>query len=204
MFGYAWRSMNRRRSCAAHPTSRSRAWWRSPPKTWSLTSTRSGGSSCWQTGVLQDLSPTFSRMYTKEGRPSVPPEHLLLPGATVPVTTDCDAEGAICTEGGRTAGNRAVIYARVSGQSQDTGGEDLNLRAYSLHRTPTPAQQARWEAVRQAKGQGLSLRSIARKLGMTRVAARKYAIAESPPTKKLSAKERAKAESLAKSLVAAD
>ncbi len=27
--------------------------------------------------VLQELSPTFSRMYAKGGRPSVPPEHLL-------------------------------------------------------------------------------------------------------------------------------
>ena len=73
-----------------------------------------------------------------------------------------------------------------------------------MHRTPTQAQQARWEAVQQAKGQGLSLRAIARNLGMSRVAARKYASAESPPTKRLSAKERAKAETLAASLVAAD
>ena len=73
-----------------------------------------------------------------------------------------------------------------------------------MHRTPTPAQQARREAVQQAKRQGLSLWSIARKLGMSRVAVTKYASAESPPTKKLSAKERAKAESLAQSLVAAD
>ena len=27
--------------------------------------------------VLQELSPTFRRMYAKRGRPSVPPEHLL-------------------------------------------------------------------------------------------------------------------------------
>ena len=27
--------------------------------------------------VLQELSPTFSRMYAKGGRPSVPPVHLL-------------------------------------------------------------------------------------------------------------------------------
>ena len=39
-FGYAWRSTNGRRPCAAHPTSRSRVWWRSPPRTWSLANTR--------------------------------------------------------------------------------------------------------------------------------------------------------------------
>ena len=75
---------------------------------------------------------------------------------------------------------------------------------HSLHRTPTQAQQARWEAMQQAKSQGLSLRAITRKLGISRVAVRKYASAESPPTKLLSARERAKAEALHASLVAAD
>ena len=73
-----------------------------------------------------------------------------------------------------------------------------------MHRTPTPTQQARWEAVQKARKQGLSLRAIARELGMSRVATRKYAIAESPPTKLLSAKERAKVEALAESQIVAD
>ena len=75
---------------------------------------------------------------------------------------------------------------------------------HQLHRTPTATQQARWEAVQKAKKHGLSLRAIARELGMSRVAARKYAMAESPPTKLLSAKERAKAEALAPSVIVAD
>ncbi len=77
---------------------------------------------------------------------------------------------------------------------------------HQLHRTPTATQQARWEAVQQAKSRGLSVRAIARELGMSRVATRKYALAESPPTKLLSAKERAKAETLvlAQSQTAAD
>ena len=65
-------------------------------------------------------------------------------------------------------------------------------------------QQARWEAVQQAKSRGLSLRAIARELGMSRVATRKYALGESPPTKLLSVKERAKAEALAQVQMAAD
>ena len=81
------------------------------------------------------------------------------------------------------------------------GGKGKPVR-YSLHRTPT--QQARWEAVQQAREKGLSLRAIARKLGMSRVATRKYAVAESPPTKLLNAKERAQAEALAQSLMVAD
>ena len=75
---------------------------------------------------------------------------------------------------------------------------------HQLHRKRTPTQQARWEAVQQAKSRGLSLRAIARELGMSRVATRKYALAESPPTKLLSAKERAKAEALAEVQIAAD
>ena len=67
---------------------------------------------------------------------------------------------------------------------------------HRLHRKPTATQQARWEAVQQAKSRGLSLRAIARELGMSRVATSKYALAGSPPTKLLSAKERAKAEAL--------
>ena len=75
---------------------------------------------------------------------------------------------------------------------------------HQLHRKPTPTQQARWEAVQQAKSRGLSLRAIARELGMSRVATKKYALAESPPTKLLSVKERAKAEALAEAQIAAD
>ena len=82
-------------------------------------------------------------------------------------------------------------------------GKEKPVR-HQLHRKPTPTQQARWEAVQQAKSRGLSLRAIARELGMSRVATRKYAVAESPPTKLLSAKERAKAEALAQGQMAAN
>ena len=80
------------------------------------------------------------------------------------------------------------------------GGKEKPLR-HQLQRPPTQAQQARWEAVQQARDQGFSLRAIARELGMSRVAVRKYPLAESPPARKLSAKERAKAEALAASLL---
>ena len=70
---------------------------------------------------------------------------------------------------------------------------------HQLQRKPTPTQQARWEAVQQAKSQGLSLRAITRELGMSKNTVGKYLKAESPPTKKLSDKERAKAQALARS-----
>ena len=44
--------------------------------------------------------------------------------------------------------------------------------------------RALWEDVQQAKLRGLSLRAIARELGIHRNTVRKYALAESPPLRK--------------------
>lgn len=83
------------------------------------------------------------------------------------------------------------------------GGKERPLR-HQLHRRPTATQQARWEAVQYAREQGLSLWAISRTLGIAKNTVKKYMWAESPPTKKLSAKERAKAEALAASPMASD
>ena len=48
-------------------------------------------------------------------------------------------------------------------------------------RKPTPLQTARWKAVQKAKRKGLSMRGIARELGIHRDTVRKYINAESPP-----------------------
>ncbi len=48
-------------------------------------------------------------------------------------------------------------------------------------RKPTPLQTARWKAVRKVKRKGLSIRGIARELGIHRDTVRKYINAESPP-----------------------
>ena len=48
-------------------------------------------------------------------------------------------------------------------------------------RKPTPLQTARWKAVQKAKHKGLSIRGIARELGIHRETVRKYMNAESPP-----------------------
>ena len=46
---------------------------------------------------------------------------------------------------------------------------------------PTPLQTARWKAVQRAKRKGLSMRGIARELGIHRDTVKKYMNAESPP-----------------------
>ena len=48
-------------------------------------------------------------------------------------------------------------------------------------RKPTPLQTARWKAVQKAKRKGLSIRRIARELGIHRETVRKYMNAERPP-----------------------
>ena len=75
---------------------------------------------------------------------------------------------------------------------KDARGGTLN----TWLRTPTPTQIARWKAIQQARLKGLSLRAIAGELGIARDTVRKYAHAEKPPTKKLSAPERAKLQAL--------
>ena len=93
----------------------------------------------------------------------------------------------------------SVKSAAVKGRT----GEAKPLR-HQLHRMPTATQKARWEAVQKARNQGLSLRAISRTLGIAKNTVKKYMSAESPPTKKLSAKERAKAEALTVSPMATD
>ena len=71
-------------------------------------------------------------------------------------------------------------------------------------RTPTPAQLARWKAIQQAPLKGMSLRAIARELGIARDTVRKYAYAEKPPTRKFTSQERAKLMALRKSATVAN
>ena len=107
----------------------------------------------------------------------------------------------------------AALESSESSDDDEANDEDVATRGrggktkpvrHQLRRTPTETQQARWEAVQQAREQGLSLRAIARKLGMARDTVGKYAKAESPPTKKLSARDRTKAEALTASLTVTD
>ena len=99
---------------------------------------------------------------------------------------------------------RLYILESAAQEEAERRGDKGKPVRHQLHRTPTSTQQARWEAVQLAREQGLSLRAIATNLGMARDTVGKYLKAESPPTKKLSAKEYAKAEALAASSTAAD
>ena len=58
------------------------------------------------------------------------------------------------------------------------------LRVIASPRKPTFLQQERWKAVQQAKLQGMSIRRMARELGIHRETVRRYIDAESPPTRR--------------------
>ena len=133
-------------------------------------------------------------------------------GATSPgsLYSECQPIADDPTNGHVSQAQRILLDSLEPTEEENLGAKRVNGKVgrggqkpvrHSLHRTPTKAQKARWEAVQKAKKQGLSLRAIARKLGMSRVAVTKCARAESPTTKRFSAKERAKAEALAASLI---
>ena len=62
---------------------------------------------------------------------------------------------------------------------QDVAG----LRVVASPRKPTFLQQERWKAVQEAKRRGLSIRGMARELGIHRDKVRRYIDADSPPTR---------------------
>ena len=72
---------------------------------------------------------------------------------------------------GLNGAHRLLLDSLEPTGEEKAGAEGMGIRAkrgagkpvrHSLHRTPTQAQRARWEAVQKAKRQGLSLRAIAR------------------------------------------
>ena len=62
--------------------------------------------------------------------------------------------------------------------------EVAGLRVVASPRRPTFLQQERWKAVQQAKLQGMSIRRMARELGIHRDTVRRYIDADSPPTRR--------------------
>ena len=65
--------------------------------------------------------------------------------------------------------------------SDRNGTESVRQAESQRRRKPTALQTARWKAVQKAKRKGLSIRGIARELGIHRDTVRKYMNAESPP-----------------------
>ena len=77
--------------------------------------------------------------------------------------------------GAMTAIGRGLAAGRLT---TDRESEAVHPKAQPP-RPPTPRQRARWKAVQRAKRRGLSLRAIARELGISRITVRKYVEASS-------------------------
>ena len=78
------------------------------------------------------------------------------------------------------------------GETEDYGAvsdreEMVAMTVFTPPRKPTFLQRERWEAVQQAKLRGLSIRAMARELGIHRDTVRRYIDAGSPPTRRASA-----------------
>ena len=81
----------------------------------------------------------------------------------------------------RTGSDDAIGRGLAAGRlTTDRESEAVHPKAQPP-RPPTPRQRARWKAVQRAKRRGLSLRAIARELGISRITVRKYVEASSPP-----------------------
>ena len=73
---------------------------------------------------------------------------------------------------------------RAIGEAHDAaanGASSVRSGAIGSRRKPTPFQVGRWNAIQKAKCRGLSIRGIARELGIRGSTAKKNMEAESPP-----------------------
>ena len=79
----------------------------------------------------------------------------------------------------------AALDAQMdAGDADDNGAVSVRKAPAMQRRKPTPLQTARWNAVQKAKRRGLSIRGVARELGIHRDTAKKYMEAVSPPIKR--------------------
>ena len=93
-----------------------------------------------------------------------------------------ESSGLAC--GINSAGDRCDPHLAIL----EIGEVDRDLRPRKSkalqHKIPTARRRALWENVQQTRLKGLSLRAMARELGIHRNTVRKYALAESPSLRK--------------------
>ena len=97
-----------------------------------------------------------------------------------------DSEGL--SEPQETAPEPLTMVAAANGYGSVIDDEDVvSMTVTTLPRRPTFLQQARWDAVQKAKLEGMSIRQMARELGLHRDTVRRYIDVESPPTRRVPA-----------------
>ena len=77
------------------------------------------------------------------------------------------------------------MVAAANGHSSVIDDADVvSMTVTTSPRRSTFLQQARWDAVQKAKLEGMSIRKMARELGLHRDTVRRYIDAESPPMRR--------------------
>ena len=84
-----------------------------------------------------------------------------------------------------TAPEPLTMVTAANGHGSVIDDEDvISMTVTASPRRPTFLQQARWDAVQKAKLEGMSIRKMARELGLHRDTVRRYIDVESPPTRR--------------------
>ena len=84
-----------------------------------------------------------------------------------------------------TAPEPLTMVAAANGHGSVIDDADVvSMTVTTAPRRPTFLQQVRWDAVQQAKLEGMSIRKMARDLGLHRDTVRRYIDVESPPTRR--------------------
>ena len=108
---------------------------------------------------------------------------------TGPPSCSARLRRSACTFSGTSSSAPSPVSAdtpsRVGVTSQLSTCRTVRVRKAPARsgRRPTPLQTARWNAVQKAKRRGLSIRRVAREVGIHRDTAKKYMEAVSPPMK---------------------
>ncbi len=140
--------------------------------------------------VLHSLDGRLSLQH--EGRIIASQEAPASPGALRATTGDAPTDAALSSDlEDRNAPSDLVpdpLSAEIAAAMNEGPALDdddvVEMMVSASPRKPTFLQRERWKAVQQAKRRGLSIRGMARELGIHRDTVRRYIDAESPPTRR--------------------
>ena len=145
--------------------------------------------------VLEGLDGPLAVRYQGEIIPSqeAPPRPGLLRSFNGSSSHGPPPNGGLNGLGRRWEAALAALDAEMdAGDAGDTAVNNGTVRVRKApamqRRKPTPLQTARWNAVQKAKRRGLSIRRVAREVGIHRDTAKKYMEAVSPPMKRSAAR----------------
>ena len=140
--------------------------------------------------VLEGLDSRLSLQH--EGRIVASQEAPASPGALRAGTGDSPADAALSSRlEDRNAPSDVVpdpLSAEIAAEMNEGTAADeddvVEMSVSASPRKPTFLQRERWKAVQEAKRRDLSIRGMARELGIHRHTVRRYIDAESPPTRR--------------------